>query len=393
MGNEFRFIHCADLHLGSRFKGLGTEDPKLAESMRVAVMESFGRIVDTARKRQVDAMVISGDIFDDSNELPSTRMWFSEQLRRAGMPVFICRGNHDSRTSWDDAIPYPENVHEFGTEAERFEVGSNAEVVGVSYSTPHEQRNLAAILSGSSDRFTIGCVHCDVDSVSEGYSYAPCSVSDLVGKGVDYWALGHIHKRNIVSTNPYIVYPGNIQARSYKETGQKGAYLVTVSSRRVSSMEFIPTQTYVWDDITVDITGKSLTDVIQTLSGSIGPKTVCRITFTGSGDLDLMLRTKSDDVRKAISTSNGAIVTDLNVKTSPPIDLDARAGQGDLVSSIIKSGRNLESMSADEIIELICQSRNLAQYRTLYESMGEDTIRSLVVEAMKGCVARLEVER
>ena len=158
-------------------------------------------------------------------------------------------------------------------------------------------------------------------------------------------------------------------------------------------MEFIPTQTYVWDDITVDITGKSLTDVIQTLSGSIGPKTVCRITFTGSGDLDLMLRTKSDDVRKAISTSNGAIVTDLNVKTSPPIDLDARAGQGDLVSSIIKSGRNLESMSADEIIELICQSRNLAQYRTLYESMGEDTIRSLVVEAMKGCVARLEVER
>ncbi len=393
MGKEFRFMHCADLHLASRFKGLGTEDPKLAESMRLAVMESFARIVETARKRDADALIISGDVFDDSNELPSTRMWFSEQLGRAGMPVFICRGNHDSRTSWDDAIPYPDNVREFGTEAERFEIGQEAEVVGISYSTPHEQRNLAVSLKGSPDRFTIGCVHCDVDSVSEGYAYAPCSVSDLLGRGVDYWALGHIHKRNIVSTNPYIVYPGNIQARSYKETGQKGAYLVTVSSGRVSSMEFIPTQTYVWEDIAADITGKSLNDVIRALSDTIGPRTVCRISFTGTGDLDTMLRTRPDDVRKAISVSTGSTVTDLIVRTSPPIDLDARAGQGDVVSSIIRSGRSLESMSADQIIGLICQSRNLAQYRPVYESMGEEAIRSMVVDAMKGCIARLEAER
>lgn len=390
MGNEFTFIHCADLHLGSRFKGLGTTDRALAESMRRSVMESFGRIVDIALKRHADAMVISGDIFDDSNELPSTRMWFSEQLRRLGIPVFICRGNHDSRTSWDDAIPYPDNVHEFGTEPERFPVGDRAEVVGISYSTPHEQRNLAAMLTGSSDRFTIGCVHCDVDSVSEGYSYASCSVSDLVGKGVDYWALGHIHKRNVVSSNPYIVYPGNIQGRSFKESGQKGAYLVTVASGRVSAIEFIPTQTYIWENPVVDITGRSLTDVVQNLSRLVHGKTVCRITFKGSGPLDRMLRTSPEEVRKAIADSIGAVVSETVVQTSPEIDLESMAGRGDVVSSMIASGRRIEGMPIGEIIDIICRNRNLAQYRDVFEGMTEEDIRSLVTDALKGCIARLE---
>jgi DNA repair exonuclease SbcCD nuclease subunit len=393
MGYDFKFIHCADLHLGSRFKGLGLENSELAKRMRASVQESFSRIVDAAISKGADAMVISGDLYDDNNELPSTRMWLSRELARAGIPVFICRGNHDSRTSWDASIPYPDNVHEFGQSVERMKVGDNVEVVGISYSTPHEERNLASMIGGSPGLFTIACVHSDVDSVSEGYPYAPCSMSDLVGRSVDYWALGHIHKRTVVSSNPYVVYPGNIQGRSFKETGQKGAYLVTVSSGRVSAMEFIPTQSYIWENISVDISDKDLNMVREELSRRIHKGSVCRITFTGAGDLNTVLRTDPDDVGKALSSGLDIIISEMIVRTSPAIDMEARSKGKDMGAAIIQCGRRMESLSASEIVDILCQNRLMAQNRDILSGMSEDELRNLVSDATKDCLVRMEAGR
>jgi len=393
MGSIFRFIHCADLHLGSRFKGLGQVNVSLAERMRRSVFESFSSIVDAALQNHVDAFVISGDLYDDSNELPSTRMWLSQQLSRLDIPVFICRGNHDSHTSWDGSIPYPQNVHEFGTEPERIAISEEAEVVGISYSTPHEPRNLASMLKGSPDRFSIACLHCDLESVSEGYSYAPCTMSDLVSGNIDYWALGHVHKRNVVSTEPYVVYPGNIQGRSFKETGPKGAYLVTVNSGRVSSMDFIPTSVYQWVDLTVDITGRSFNDIITYLGSRAGSDSICRIAFVGSGDLDTMLRTRTDDISRSISQNAGCIVSSITVRTSPPIDLEVRSQEKDMGAAVIRAGQAMSSMSREEIVEIICQNKNASRYRDFYMSMTEDEIRSLVSDSMRSVLSRMVVSR
>jgi len=393
MGKVFRFMHCADLHLGARFKGLGQDNSELAERMRRSVMDSFRRIIDEALARSVDAFVISGDLYDDSNELPSTRMEFSNQLSRLKVPVFICRGNHDSVTTWDAAIPYPDNVHEFGTDPERIDITDGVEILGVSYSTPHETRNLASMLEGSRDRFTIACVHCDLDSISEGYAYAQCSISDLVGRSVDYWALGHIHKRDVVSTAPYVVYPGNIQGRSFKETGEKGAYLVTVTDGRVSSLDFISTCEYRWEDLTVDITGKSLTDVVNSLSGTVDRSTICRLSFVGSGNLDAMLRTNPDDVSSAISSSLGCIISSISVKTASDIDLEARAEGKDMAAAIIRSGNRISAMSKEQIIGLICKNRNAARYRDEYESMSEEELRSIVTDSVRSIIVKMEVSR
>ena len=393
MGKQFRFIHCADLHLGSRFKGLGTENPKLAERLRQSVFDSFSRIIDAAKESHVDAMVISGDLYDDANELPSTRMWLSEQLARLDVPVFICRGNHDSHTSWDSAIPYPKNVHEFGTSPERIQLSDEVEIVGISYSVPHETRNLAKVLEGSYDRFTIACLHCDLDTVTEGYSYSPCSITDLQSGNVDYWALGHIHKRNVVSKSPYIVYPGNIQGRSFKETGQKGAYLVTVDSGRVASAEFIPTSVYRWDDLTVDITGHSLNDLLNSIKDKVDSSSICRFTFTGSGELDTMLRTKTDDVARTISQSTGCIVSSVTVRTSPTIDIEVRSDDKDMGAAVIRAGKDMSSMSKDELIALICQNKNASRYRDFFTAMSDEEIRSLVDDATRSILARMVVSR
>ncbi len=393
MGKEFRFMHCADLHLGLRFKGLGEENSELAERLRASVMESFSRIVDYAIENSADAMVISGDMYDDSNELPSTRMWFCDQLSRLKIPVFLSRGNHDSEPRWASAIPYPNNVHEFGTEPERFDVGDDVEVIGISFSKQHETRNLASMLEGRRERFTIACLHSDLDSVSEGYPYAPCKMSDLIGRSVDYWALGHIHKRNVVSTSPYVVYPGNIQGRSFKETGPKGAYFVKVSNGSVISLDFIPTNTYRWEDLTIDISGKNLNDVKRELSSVVDDKTLCRITFTGNGDLDRMLRFNSSDVCRTIASSTGCIVSSIEVHTSPEIDLDSRSNNKDMAAAVIRSGRKLESLSKEQIVDMICQNKNAAKYREIYMSFTEEEIQSIVSDAMKSIIARMEVVR
>ena len=392
MGYEFKFIHCADLHLGSRFKGLGDYDSRLAEMLRLSVFESFERIVDAALDRHADALVISGDVFDDSNELPSTRMWFVRQLSRLTIPVFICRGNHDSMTSWDSAIPYPDNVHEFGTDVESIDLG-DVQVIGASYAEAHETRNLVAMMKGDADKFTIACVHCDIDSCSEGYPYAPCSQRDFVGSNVDYWALGHIHKRSVVSRSPYVVYPGNIQGHSFKETGDKGAYFVDVVDGQVRSLEFFPTQSVTWQDPIVDITGSNLSDVVSELSAILGKGAIARIRFVGTGELDTMLRSNVEDVRRTISASTGAIVSEIQVQTSPEIDMDSLRQGKDMKAALIRAGDSYSRMSKEDLIERICRNKQLSRNRDFFESLSEDDLRSLVSDAVKNTLVIMEASR
>lgn len=52
-------------------------------------------------------------------------------------------------------------------------------------------------------------------------AYAPCSLEDLRSKHYDYWALGHVHEHEVVSEDPYVVFPGNTQGRTIREAGPK----------------------------------------------------------------------------------------------------------------------------------------------------------------------------
>ena len=76
--------------------------------------------------------------------------------------------------------------------------------------------------------FNIGMLHTSLTGRQGHEDYAPCSTDELKSKGYDYWALGHVHKREIVDKDPWIVFPGNIQGRHIRETGVKGVTLVTV---------------------------------------------------------------------------------------------------------------------------------------------------------------------
>ncbi len=368
-------------------------DPATAERMRASVFESFSRIVDLCGTEGADAMFVSGDAFDESTVTPSTRMFLARELGRAAVPVFICRGNHDPRTSWDSAIPYPGNVHEFGPEPERVDIPGvdGAEAVGASFSDWHDSRNLPSMLRGSLDKFTVACVHCDVDNPSAEYAYSPCSSTDFLGRGVDYWALGHIHKRRVIRKDPWVVYPGNIQGRSFRETGEKGAYVVSVSDGMVREARFVATQGVVWHDESFDITGRSLPDLVAEVRARVPEGSAARVTLTGSGERDRMAR--EQDMAQLLSRETGAAVSEVEVRSTPAVNLEERRGGRDVVGMLVASGDAMASAGRDAILEARASNPVARANMDWYEGLTDAELRSLVDSAVRLTASRLEAGR
>lgn len=391
MGCDFAFIHCADLHLGSRFWGLSRTDPELGRRMYASTFRSFARIVDAGIEK-ADFMVIAGDVYDELVETPRTRAAFARELERFGKPVFIVTGNHDAVHSWSASIPYPENVTEF-TRPDRIKLtvrGRQVEVVGVSFDGPHTDENLVKKLRGTPGVFTVGVVHCSVDSVGEGGGYAPCSVQDFRGRDVQYWALGHIHKRMTVCEDPPAVYPGNIQGRHVNESGEKGCMLVSVTGNAVET-EFIPTQEVLWKDMTLDITGKtSLRELASSARGQADPRTIVSLTVSGKGPLNKVVRNDPGIVADLVGEATGAVVSIRNVLTAPEIDIEAERESGTLLSEVIKTSESLAELSDDEILDMLCSAKHFQDLRPYLEYYAHKCmLKELVREAEMSLLGRL----
>ena len=366
MSSSFKFLHCADLHLGSTVHAPGAND---------AIFQSLSRILGIAAKESADAVFISGDVYDTSSVSPSTRHRFVSMLAEYGGKVFIARGNHDANMMWSDAIPYPSNVHEFSTEPESLIVdcpGGQFEVVGASFAAQYESRDLTSLLRGKSDLFTVACVHCDIAGDAR---YAACDQATMRGRGVDYWALGHIHKRQIVSKDPYIVYPGNIQGRDFGETDEKGAYLVTVTANTVSGVEFVPTQSIRFVDAVIDISGKDVHGIVDDFRASYGPGDIARATFVGSGMLDAMLHAETENIVSTLAASSGAKVLSARVRTSPESSI------GPIHDAISSRSKEMLGMSREEIISMLTEESRLNAKRSVFEQMTDSELYGIIEEA------------
>lgn len=395
MSAPVRFIHCADLHLGSRFVGISTEDPELGRRMVGATYKALENIVDKANHEAVDFVIFSGDIFDDKNETPYTRSYFADALSRINAQCYIAYGNHDYKRKWEDSIPLPNNAHVFGDVPDTFlyppnEYEASVEIVGVSHSKAETYDNICAQIRGSKDIFTIGVVHCDVNGDAKS-KYAPVRLNELMGNNVDYWALGHIHKHEVLSTDPYIVYPGNTQGRNPSESGPKGAYLVTVVDGKVVKAEFFETAEVIWQDINIVINDDmNLTDLMNEIMIRKMDDALIRVIISGSGPLNRELRLDTDEIWDMIETKTGCRCTGMSINTTPPFDLAERARVGDFISAVIDYGTLLSGMSASNLIDLICNTHASNVYiRHVFEEMDPDDLRALAKDAMGLVVERM----
>jgi DNA repair protein SbcD/Mre11 len=261
--DKIRFFHVADLHLDSPFIGLKHLPKELFERIHNSTFAAFERVAREAIHRQIDFMVISGDLFDEEDRSIRAQAKLLKQfnlLHSNHIPVYVVHGNHDHLGSFRLELDMPENIHIFKEETEVKQLttqsGETVDIVGFSYGTRHiRERRIEDFPKRSEERYTIGILHGSEGSVLSSHeTYAPFTISELLEKNYHYWALGHIHERRILHEEPFIVYPGNIQGRHRKETGMKGCYEVELDQHH-TKLTFIPTHDMMWKTCTVSLKG------------------------------------------------------------------------------------------------------------------------------------------
>ncbi|ALC91954.1 DNA repair exonuclease [Bacillus sp. FJAT-18017] len=268
---KIRFIHTADLHLDSPMAGLSKMPKTILDRLRESTFKAFSRIVDTAIEHEVDFVIIAGDLYDGEDRSLKAQSRFRAQMEKLfekNIPVFAIHGNHDHLGGDWVKLAMPNNVHVFGSEPEMVhhltKSGISVCLYGFSYPTRHvKEKKVDGYIKAIHGDFHIGILHGNDGSSSEHGNYCPFTVPELVGKQFDYWALGHIHKRAVLSSAPPVVYPGNIQGRNRKEKDEKGCYLVTLDEAG-ASLDFIEVNDCVWKETTISAKGlKDLSDILQ----------------------------------------------------------------------------------------------------------------------------------
>ncbi|ELC1493118.1 exonuclease SbcCD subunit D [Listeria monocytogenes] len=258
---EIQFLHMADLHLDSPFIGLSTLPQPLFSAMQESTFQSLERITTVAIKEAVDFVLIAGDIYDSEDQSVRAQARFAKEMKRleaANIPVFMIHGNHDFIEKHKEKLALPSNVHVF---SEQVEVMSYKTVTGVSvniYGFSYNERHIRSSrvdeykIQGDAD-FHIALLHgSEVSSSEEHDVYAPFRVQEISKKDFDYWALGHIHKRQLLAESPSIYYPGNIQGRNRKESGEKGASIITLSEAS-TTIDFIGTSPIIWEEAVITL--------------------------------------------------------------------------------------------------------------------------------------------
>jgi DNA repair exonuclease SbcCD nuclease subunit len=257
--SEFRFIHAADVHLDSPLRGLDRYPGAPVDRLRVATREAFANLIDLALEETVDLIVLAGDLYDGDQDDYNTALFLTAQLRRLGeIPVVILQGNHDAASIITRSLRMPTNVRLLAADKPqtlRFEELDLA-VHGQSFAEKKITRDLTRHYpEPEAGLFNLGVLHTALEGAEGHATYAPCKLADLVAKGYDYWALGHVHQRSVRHEDPWVVYSGNTQGRHVKESEAKGAYLVTVRDRRVADIEFRKLDVLRWARVVVDLEG------------------------------------------------------------------------------------------------------------------------------------------
>ena len=298
---SFRFIHAADIHLDSPLKGLAGHEGAASELIQTATREAFDNLISLAIEEDVSFVVIAGDLYDGDWKDYQTGLFFIKQVGRlasAEIPLFVAYGNHDAESQITRSLALPENASVFSSkQPSTFELDEiEVALHGQSYRQRDISDNLVpAYPEPIPGKFNIGVLHTGLGGLGGHENYAPCSLEELIAKGYDYWALGHVHKADVLNEQPHVVFPGNLQGRHIRETGAKGAALVTVDAGSVSDIEPVRTDVVRWASLKVDVEGCTRMDGVieqvgraiegQVASEADGRLLACRVVFEGATEL------------------------------------------------------------------------------------------------------------
>lgn len=367
----FRFLHTADIHLDSPLKGLEAHEDAPVEEIRGATRRAFDNLIDLAVEEAVDFVLIAGDLYDGDWKDYNTGLFFAGRMGRldkAGIRVFIVSGNHDAASQITRTMPLPGNVTLFSPRKPQAVTLDDLGVIihGQSYSNRAVTDNLAsAYPQHVPGYFNIGLLHTSLTGREGHEDYAPCTLDELKSKGYDYWALGHVHRREVVAREPWVVFPGNLQGRHIREAGAKGASLVTVADGRVTEVEERELDVLRWSVCEVDLsaceTTESVYDAVRStfeeeLDKADGRVLAARLILAGKSPVHAQLLDRTalwTEEFRGIAASLGDVwLEKVKFKTSRKVSLDEIIGEDTPIASLIESIQKL-GLDGESLTELV----------------------------------------
>jgi exonuclease SbcD len=352
---SFRFFHAADIHLDSPLRGLAGQEGNAVARVRTATREALDTLVGLAIEEKVDFLIIAGDLYDGDWRDYKTGLFFAAQmgrLNKEGIPVYLLHGNHDAESQITRRLELPDNVHVFGTRKPETFVLDELKVAlhGQSFQQRDVTDNLVpdypAPVSGA---FNIGVLHTGLGGMGGHENYAPCAIEDLTNKGYDYWALGHVHQASVLHEKPHVVFPGNLQGRHARETGAKGANLVSVEDGDIVELTTVPCDVVRWAVLTVSPdNAENVGDVIDRVHDAVkaaaneadGRLLACRIVLGGRTAVhDQLVASENRMLAEARAGALGlgdevAWVEKVVISTEPEVDAQTLAEREDAIGEL-----------------------------------------------------------
>ena len=367
--SRFTFVHAADLHLDTPFEDVGRVPEAVATQLRDASLHAWERLVDLVLAREAAFLLLAGDLYDGAELGIRAQMRLRHGLERLadhGAQVFVVQGNHDPLAGWSAVPNWPARVTVFGSSAVTSApaLGGGrllATVHGISYPESDCRENLAArFRRGPEPGLHVGLLHANAGGQPGHPACAPCTVGDLRAASMDYWALGHVHRRaHLGEGAPWIVYPGNLQSRRRApgELGAKGAVVVAAETDRVLGVEFVALDSVRFLDVEVDASDAADLAALRALLGARAEElqrahSGCGLLLTAvlSGRRSPSLPTSRpdwsdellDDLRRMVAGRSPftwwAGIQDLS---SPEFDSTPLSARDDLIGALLRRAQHL----------------------------------------------------
>lgn len=415
---SIRFIHAADIHLDSPLTGLSAYAGAPVDLLRTATRRAFEGLVDTAISEDVDFMVIAGDLYDGTWKDFNTGLFFANQmarLRHADIRAVVLHGNHDAESEISARLRLPDNVRVF--ESRKPDTIALDDLRVALHGQSFRQRAVSDNLvkhypEPRAGWLNIGVLHTALAGREGHESYAPCDVDDLRSRGYAYWALGHVHEHEVVCEAPWVVFPGNLQGRHARETGPRGAVLVTAEGDAVLSVSRVLADVLRWEHVRVDVEGcETLGEVLARADVALGRvesladgrPVAARVTLHGRTAAHGELFGREQHVRAELQSKAFELGVDrvwiekLRVDTTPAWSDDDLAARGDAVAELRailhEAAEDPEFMSTldkelgDMLLKLAPEVR--ASDDPLISAIREKRLRDVVEQVGPALVARV----
>jgi len=424
LGVPFSFIHAADLHLDSPFKGLAKAPEAVQARLRESTFAALRNLCGLVGREKADFVVIAGDLFDAADRSLRAQLKLERalmEMTEQGAQVFVVHGNHDPENGRRARLEWPRGVRVFGTsQVECYPAHVRggeiaAHVYGISYSTPAVTDNLALRFKKKEGApFHIALLHANVDGDPAHDNYAPCKLDELSAAGFDYWALGHVHDRRTLREYPHVVYPGNLQGRSVRETGGKGVYAVTVSEAGEVDMRFHDLADVLWQEITVSIDGiereqelrDSMLEALEEARRQSGGRPVlARIRLEGRGAMHERLFDAGlaeewlEELRECLeppdSTEDWIWPESIAVRTKGSLNLEQAVEEDGFLGELLRRGMSAAQLpeSSMALLDEAAESlRRQPKIREWLDSRSHEERALWIRQAMELSVALLRDE-